>query len=56
MFLTFIVRQEPALVAQISTSQELSDILFWRSVFQVIGPPDQNTIAPLIFVILNKGS
>jgi hypothetical protein len=56
MFLTFIVRWEPVLVAQISALQELSEVLSWRSVFQVIGPPDWNTITPLLLLNLNKGN
>ncbi len=56
IFLTFMVRREPALVAQILALQELSDVLFCCSVFQVIGPPDLNKIVPLILLNLNRGS
>jgi hypothetical protein len=52
----FTVKREPMFVARILALHELSEVQSWQSVFQVIGLPEQNMMAPLILRNLKRGS
>jgi hypothetical protein len=46
---------ETSLVAQISASHELSEVRFWRTTIQAIGPPCRKMMPPLMLRCLKSG-